>query len=206
MSRVFRAPAGGWTVRSLFDAIAEGDEREWRGDHRLFGGSGEVERPVTGATKVFGGANVTCVLNYGCRREAIANAFSASPIHISAPRPRSGTSCARRGPGRPRRRRAPSPRRWAARRRRRMVSRPRRRRRRATRNAAGPRRVLLVRRRHEDEGCPWVPFCAGAAHCFAPMHAGVRLGQARTTKSVLSQPPDQAQPSCEFGSSERGVP
>ena len=22
----------------------------------------------------------------------------------------------------------------------------------------GPRRVFLVRRRHEDEGCPWVPF------------------------------------------------
>ena len=38
VSRVFRAPAGGWTVRSLFDAIAEGDEREWRGDHHFFEG------------------------------------------------------------------------------------------------------------------------------------------------------------------------
>ena len=38
VSRVFRAPTGGWTVRSLFDAIAEGDEREWRGDHHFFEG------------------------------------------------------------------------------------------------------------------------------------------------------------------------
>ena len=38
VSRVFRAPAGGWKVRSLFDAIAEGDEREWRGDHHFFEG------------------------------------------------------------------------------------------------------------------------------------------------------------------------
>jgi hypothetical protein len=38
VSRVFRAPAGGWTVKSLFDAIAEGDGREWVGDHRFFEG------------------------------------------------------------------------------------------------------------------------------------------------------------------------
>ena len=53
VSRVFRAPAGGWTVRSLFDAIAEGDEREWRGDHHFFEG---LEKSSNGRYQSFWGS------------------------------------------------------------------------------------------------------------------------------------------------------
>ena len=53
VSRVFRAPAGGWTVRSLFDAIAEGDEREWRGDHNFFEG---LEKSSNGRYQSFWGS------------------------------------------------------------------------------------------------------------------------------------------------------
>ena len=53
VSRVFRAPAGGWTVKSLFDAIAEGDEREWRGDHHFFEG---LEKSSNGRYQSFWGS------------------------------------------------------------------------------------------------------------------------------------------------------
>ena len=53
VSRVFRAPAGGWKVRSLFDAIAEGDEREWRGDHHFFEG---LEKSSNGRYQSFWGS------------------------------------------------------------------------------------------------------------------------------------------------------
>ena len=53
VSRVFRSPAGGWTVRSLFDAIAEGDEREWRGDHHFFEG---LEKSSNGRYQSFWGS------------------------------------------------------------------------------------------------------------------------------------------------------
>ena len=53
VSRVFRAPAGGWTVKSLFDAIAEGDGREWVGDHHFFEG---LEKCSNGRYQSFWGS------------------------------------------------------------------------------------------------------------------------------------------------------
>ena len=51
MNGVFRAPEGGWTVGTLFDAIAEG--QPGYDDHCFFEG---MERGLNGTTRVYYGS------------------------------------------------------------------------------------------------------------------------------------------------------